>query len=181
MQSSDAGVTWTKCGEPQTGTTWYGLAVDPGLPNVALAATATGLFRSADGCKSWTRVSAGLRTETASIVLFHPKRPHEAYVSQGGKVFRSTDGGQQWVALDEGSNGNSGPSSLFILPEISDRLFALFPRRGVFSTSLPPLSLPVFTGEATRFNHVQAGGFSVGNAGANKGTGELDSSKRTTN
>jgi photosystem II stability/assembly factor-like uncharacterized protein len=174
MQSSDAGTTWTKCGDPQTTTTWYGLAFDPATPDIALSATATGLFRSTDGCKSWNPVHGGLAAETASIVLFHPKRPREAYVSQGGKVFRSTDGGERWVALDEGANGNSGPSSLFVLPEVPDRLFALFPRRGVFSTSLPPLSLPASTGEATRFNHVQAGGPNVGNT-------SIDTNKRNTN
>ena len=142
MQSADAGATWSKCGEPQPSTTWYGLAFDAGSPQLALAATASGLFRSTDGCQSWTPARSGLASETASIVLFHPKRSREAYVAQGGKVFRSTDGGNLWFPLDgtqaDGGNGTSGPSTLFVLPEVPDRLFALFPRRGVFSTSISP-------------------------------------------
>jgi len=136
MRSSDAGATWKKCSDPQPGATWYGLAFDSKNPDLALAATATGLFRSADGCGSWLPVRNGLAAETATIVLFHPKRRGEAYVAQGGKVYRSTDGGASWQPLNDGANGNSGPSSLFVLPEVPDRLFALFPRRGVFSTPI---------------------------------------------
>lgn len=136
MVSGDNGATWKSCGQPQTAATWYGLAFDAGSPQIALSATPSGLYRSTNGCQSWTPVRRGLDSQTVSLVVFHPARAGEAYLSQGGKVFRSTDGGQQWSPLDEGAAGNSGPSSLFVLPAAPDRLFALFPRRGVFSTSI---------------------------------------------
>jgi hypothetical protein len=101
-------------------------------------------------------VREGLPAATASIVLFHPKRPREAYVAQGGKVFRSTDGGQRWLSLEDDANGNSGPSSLFVLPEVPDRLFALFPRRGVFSTPVPGTTPGA--PEPTSSNRAQPGG-----------------------
>jgi photosystem II stability/assembly factor-like uncharacterized protein len=156
LQSADSGATWTRCGDPQLSTTWYGLAFDPATPNIALSATAAGLFRSTDGCVSWAPVRDGLPAATASLVLFHPKRPREAYLAQGGKVFRSTDGGQRWLSLEDDANGNSGPSSLFVLPEVPDRLFALFPRRGVFSTSVPGTTQG--TPEPTNSNRTQSGG-----------------------
>jgi photosystem II stability/assembly factor-like uncharacterized protein len=135
MASDDAGSTWKKCGDPAPGATWYGIDFDSSSSAIALAATPTGLFRSADGCGTWTPVRNGLREETASIVLFHPTHSGEAFVSQGGKVFRSTDGGQHWKPLDGEGLSNSGPSSLFVLAAAPDRLFALFPRRGVFFIS----------------------------------------------
>jgi len=141
LASADRGETWRKCGDPPHTTAWYGLAFDAGSSDVALAATPAGLFRSTDGCRSWTTVASGLRMETASLVLFHPTRPGEAYAALGGKVFCSTDGGRQWSPLDEEAPGNSGPSSLFVLPTAPDRLFALFPRRGVFSTSIKEKTL----------------------------------------
>jgi len=91
-------------------------------------------------------VRNGLRAETAGLVMFHPTRPGEAFVSQGGTVFVSGNAGLSWAPLDEESTGNSGPSSLFVLPAVPDRLFALFPRRGVFSTTIAahtPASGPV--------------------------------------
>jgi photosystem II stability/assembly factor-like uncharacterized protein len=136
LASEDGAATWKKCGEPAPGTAWYGLDFDSSANGTALAATAAGLFRSTDGCTSWTPVRAGLRAETATVVLFHPTHSGEAFVSQGGEVFRSTDGGQRWLPLDDDGLRNWGPSSLFVLPASPDRLFALFPRRGVFSTSI---------------------------------------------
>jgi photosystem II stability/assembly factor-like uncharacterized protein len=136
IASADEGQSWKKCGDPTPSAAWYGLDFDPAAPRVALAATPAGLFRSTDGCLSWTPVRSGLRAETATIVLFHPTHSGEAFVSQGGKVFWSTDSGLKWLPLDDDGPGNSGPASLFVLPAAPDRLFALFPRRGVFSTSI---------------------------------------------
>ncbi len=140
--SKDMGSSWTQCGNPQEGATWYGLAFDTGafpgsnVGSTAIAATSAGAFRSTDGCISWSAVREGLRAETTSLALFHPVRHGEAYVSQGGRVFRSLDGGQRWTPLDDEAAAISGPSSLFVLPSAPDRLFALFPRRGVFSTTI---------------------------------------------
>ncbi len=136
LASEDGGITWRRCGDPAPTTAWYGLDFDFSADGTALAATPSGLFRSTDRCLSWMPVRAGLRAETATIVLFHPTHTGEAFVSQGGKVFRSTDGGQRWLPLDDDGLSNSGPSSLFVLPASPDRIFALFPRRGVFSTSI---------------------------------------------
>jgi photosystem II stability/assembly factor-like uncharacterized protein len=136
LASADAGATWKRCGNTVSGAAWYGVVFDSGNPSVALAATSAGVFRSGDACVSWSPVRAGLRAETASAVLFHPARPGEAFVSQGGRIFRSTDGGQHWLPTQDDAQSNSGPSSFFVLPAAPDRLFALFPRRGVFSTSI---------------------------------------------
>jgi len=143
LVSTDAGTTWRACAEPTPSTAWYGLAFDNGRTEgmTALAATSTGLFRSTDGCRTWTK-AIGLQgaadSDTVSIVLFHPTHPGEAFAAQGGKVFRSTDQGQHWLPVDDEGRGFSWPSSLFILPEAPDRIFALFPRRGVLSNSVEP-------------------------------------------
>jgi photosystem II stability/assembly factor-like uncharacterized protein len=141
LASGDDGATWRKCGPASRFSAWYAVDFDSASPSLALAATSSGLFRSTDGCLSWSAVSSGtgssgLRPETAGIVVFHPSRSGEAYVSQEGRVFRSTDGGQRWLPIDDGAWSNSGPTSLVILPASPDRLFALFPRRGVFSISI---------------------------------------------
>jgi photosystem II stability/assembly factor-like uncharacterized protein len=141
LVSGDSGATWRKCGPVVGGSgegsaVWYASDFDPVAPTTALAATSAGLFRSTDGCASWSPVLSGLRPETAGIVVFHPVRSGEAYASQGGHVFRSTDGGQRWLPLDDEPRGSSGPTSLVVLPASPDRLFALFPRRGVFSISI---------------------------------------------
>jgi photosystem II stability/assembly factor-like uncharacterized protein len=109
---------------------------------VALAATSEGMFRSTDRCGSWTKVSQGLLADTVSVVLFHPTRTGEAFASQGGHVLRSDDAGLHWFPLNDEGRGASWPSALLVLPAAPERLFALFPRRGIFSSTvegpLPP-------------------------------------------
>jgi photosystem II stability/assembly factor-like uncharacterized protein len=138
LKSDDGGETWRPCGASgdSSSPAFYAMAFDSGDPSVALGATAAGLLRSNDGCQSWKRVTEGLDRATAALVLFHPTRPGEAYVVQSGRVFRSHDGGQGWELLEDERLGNSGPSSLLVLPSAPDRLFALFPRRGVFLISI---------------------------------------------
>ncbi len=136
LASSDAGLSWRVCGQPAADTTWYGLDFDKTDGGIALAATATGLFRSTDGCSTWAPAVNGLQAATANLVFFHPTHPGEAFVSQGSKVYCSTDRGENWTQLSEEGLSNSGPSSLFVLPAAPETLFALFPRRGVFSTSI---------------------------------------------
>ena len=140
MFSVDNGVAWKNCGDAGPKGSWYGLSFDmraaEGTADVALAATPAGLFRSTDSCRTWTQVHAGLGTQTASLVLFHPTRQGEAFVSQGGRIFVSTDGGQRWQPIDDGTGGNAGPSSLIVLSAAPDTLFALFPRRGVYTTGI---------------------------------------------
>ncbi len=158
--STDAGTTWKACGEPAPSTVWYGVAFDsdPANAGTALAATSTGLFRSTDGCISWSKATGllsgrgGLSGDTVSIVLFHPAHAGEAFAAQGGQVFRSTDGGRSWSPLDDEGRGRSWPSSLFILPEAPERLFALFPRRGVLSNNIEGdgPAAPIHNGSAVR-------------------------------
>ncbi len=135
--SRDAGATWRACGEPSPSTVWYGVAFDGDAADAgtALAATASGLFSSTDGCLTWSKAT-GLQADTVNIVLFHPTHAGEAFATQGGQVYRSMDRGQHWIQLDDEGRGRSWPSSLFILPESPERLFALFPRRGVLSSSI---------------------------------------------
>jgi photosystem II stability/assembly factor-like uncharacterized protein len=143
LVSTDSGATWRACGDAGPKGSWYGLAFDMQASDsgssaqpAALAATTAGLFRSTDGCRTWTQVHAGLDNETVSLVLFHPTRPGEAFVSQGGRIFVSNDGGQRWQPIDDETGGNAGPASLIVLSAAPDTLFALFPRRGVYTTGI---------------------------------------------
>jgi photosystem II stability/assembly factor-like uncharacterized protein len=138
LVSTDEGLTWRECAAPADGVSWYGLALDPADASNALAATSRGVFRSVDGCASWTEVAAGLEKPTAEAILFHPTHSGEAFVAQAGKLFRSTDHGRTWFPLDSGPLA-LWPSTLFVSASAPDRLFALVPGRGVFSTTTSAL------------------------------------------
>ena len=135
FRSENGGASWTACAQPVAGAIWYGLTLDPGA-GAALAATSRGLFRSTDRCASWQPVGGGLDQGTVSAVFFHPRNAGEAVAAHFGKLFHTTDGGLSWRPLgDQGRNG-AYPSALLVLPQAPQRLFALFPRRGILSTSI---------------------------------------------
>jgi photosystem II stability/assembly factor-like uncharacterized protein len=137
LVSEDDGISWQPCADPAPGLAWYGLEFDRADPEIALAATSRGLFRSVDACRSWTAITGGLEQATVKAVLFHPTRPAEVFAAQGGRVFRSTDAGETWLPLDNADRPDLWPSSLLLLDSAPDRLFALVPGRGLFSTTLP--------------------------------------------
>ena len=150
--SDNNGLTWKACGTSGPSGTWYGLAF--GTPLEALAATTSGLYRSTDGCATWSLVHDGLDPATVGLVIFHPTHPNEAFASQGGRIFVSTDGGQRWLSLDEDAGGSAGPASLVVLSAFPDRLFALFPRRGVYSTRIGMWNAVLDTAQADTMSTV---------------------------
>jgi photosystem II stability/assembly factor-like uncharacterized protein len=130
FKSEDSGSSWAPCGQPPVDAVWYGVTLDS---RGGLAATSRGLLRSTDRCASWSPVRGGLDQATVSAVLFHPQHAGEAFAAQFGLIFRTTDGGLTWRPLgDKGRNG-AYPSALLMLAAAPQRLFALFPRRGVLS------------------------------------------------
>jgi photosystem II stability/assembly factor-like uncharacterized protein len=135
FRSDDAGGTWKTCGQPVAGAVWYGLTFDTAGARTALAATSRGLYRSADGCVSWQLAGGGLAEGTVSAVLFHPSHPGEAFAAQYGAVYRTGDAGLHWEMLDDRGRNGSYPAALLILPAAPERLFALFPHRGILSNS----------------------------------------------
>ena len=135
-RSQDGGATWTGCGQPMADAVWYGLAFDAGRGGLAFAATSRGLYRSADSCASWSPVRNGLEEATASAVVCHPDHPGEAFVAQSGRVLVTSDGGVSWIPLAADGPTHAFPDSLFFLSGAAGRLFAWFPRLGLFSHAI---------------------------------------------
>ncbi len=131
--SEDAGRSWKPCPAPHSGIEWYGLALQSSGTHLAFAATSHGLFRSADRCQTWEQLTTGLTADTVSVVYINPAREDIAFAAQDGRVFRSTDNGSNWQPIGDGSaTAGSNPIGLLILPSRPERLFALFPRLGVY-------------------------------------------------
>ena len=74
----------------------WDVAIDPADPNIALAATDTGVYRSANAGESWARTAlTGTRVWT---VGFDQRAPNAAFAGLSGRgISRSDDGGTTWV------------------------------------------------------------------------------------
>jgi photosystem II stability/assembly factor-like uncharacterized protein len=130
--SNDEGQSWTSCPPPSPDIRWYGLTFDSPGQRWVLAATSHGMFRSTSSCDSWELIQNGIAPGTVATVLSNPLRPEEVFTAQDGRVFLSLDAGVRWQPLPEGERNGAYPAVLFVLPEYPDRVYALFPRRGVF-------------------------------------------------
>ncbi|MCB9283554.1 MAG: HYR domain-containing protein [Lewinellaceae bacterium] len=96
LRSLDGGNTWEETGLTFGATQLtrgYKLAMQPGNPNVLLAATASGLFRTADAGETWSMVQEGQFVD----VEFHPANPSIQYATTKSVLYRSTDGGATWA------------------------------------------------------------------------------------
>jgi photosystem II stability/assembly factor-like uncharacterized protein len=131
--SEDGGRSWALCAPPVPDVQWYGLAGTLKPERSAVTATSHGLFRTDDGCRSWTPAETGT-SGTASMVLSHPTRPDQFIAVQNGQVVYSADAGLRWLPLGDGAPGASYPSAIVVLPDDPERMFVLLPRRGVFRT-----------------------------------------------
>lgn len=124
-KSTDAGRTWASIGLKDVGNIG-GIRVHPSNPDIAFVAAignpfkptnARGLYRTADGGKTWQRVLYVSDSTGAVDVEFQPGNPNTLYASMWraerkpwtiisgaleGGVYKSTDGGSTWKKLTNG-------------------------------------------------------------------------------
>jgi photosystem II stability/assembly factor-like uncharacterized protein len=129
----DAGQTWSTCAPPRPQLTWYDLMVQ--APDRLLAATSSGLFRSAEGCGGWSLIRDGIEPSTVFKIGTHPLRS-DLFAVQHGSVLRSTDEGKKWSPLAGPSHDESTPIRMLVLHDHPESLYGLFSRRGVAEWSL---------------------------------------------
>ena len=149
-RSDDSGASWRLLGladSQQIGR----ILVDPANPDVVLVAAlghpygpneTRGVYRSADGGRTWQR-TLYRDADTGAIDLAHePGRPSVVYASlwqtrrppwnvyppssgPGGGLYKSLDGGQTWRELGGGLPEHPGRIGIGVSPSAPQRLYAL--------------------------------------------------------
>jgi PKD repeat protein len=104
LKSTDGGATWNTTGLNWTasqGRTIGKLLIHPTNPQILMAFTSAGIFRTTNGGTSWTNPTG---TFACSDGEFKPGDPTTVYAC--GTFFkRSTDGGVTWTAVTTGLTG----------------------------------------------------------------------------
>jgi hypothetical protein len=114
LKSTDGGNTWTLISAPfvsgGSAAPFAQIAIQPGNSSVLLAATESGLYRSADAGMTWTNELPSY----ASSVIFDPSNTNTAYAGLNGyyssfsysgltaAIYKSADGGMTWAPLTGG-------------------------------------------------------------------------------
>ena len=119
LKSTDGGLTWSPTGLTfGTGTVIYKLQQHATDPNILLAGTNGGLYRTANGGTSWTKVLAsGQFYDIESL-----SSTNMVAVTKGG-FYRSTDGGATWVLVT--TIASTGRIALAVSPSSPDFVAAL--------------------------------------------------------
>jgi photosystem II stability/assembly factor-like uncharacterized protein len=78
------------------------IQVDAHEPETVYAATLSGLYKSVDGAKSWTRIGESLRDQMIIAMVLDRTRKGTIYLAGREGVFRSRDGGMTWESLNNG-------------------------------------------------------------------------------
>ncbi|HSA95292.1 MAG TPA: hypothetical protein VLJ16_04525, partial [Acidobacteriota bacterium] len=141
-KTENEGVTWTPIFENQVTAAIGDIAIAPADQNVIWVGTGehnifrssqggVGIFKSADGGKTWAHRGLADSNTIARIVV-HPTNPDVVYVAAGGHewtrntergVFKTTDGGLTWAKVLF-VNDETGAYDLVMDPRSSDTLYA---------------------------------------------------------
>ena len=111
------------------GWAWH-VAEDPKHPSIVYAGTDTGVCKSTDGGKTWTKASAGLAdqggTQEGGQLVIDPNAPRTLYVAAWDGVYRSGDGGGSWkMILSAGYLGEGNRlCSVVLAPSATSTLYA---------------------------------------------------------
>ena len=101
--SDDLGRTWSSRVGDLPSEQVYVLALAPGEEGRVYAATASGVWGTLDGGKSWRRLTADLpEIGKVSSLLVDPLRPATLFAGTWRQAYRSDDGGTTWRGVFDG-------------------------------------------------------------------------------
>jgi len=119
LKSTDGGVSWNATGLTfTTGVVIYKLQPHPTDPNILLAGTNGGLYRTANGGTSWTKVVA-----SGQFYDIEALTSTNMVATTKGGLYRSTDSGATWVLVT--TIASTGRIALAVSASNSDFVAAL--------------------------------------------------------
>jgi photosystem II stability/assembly factor-like uncharacterized protein len=124
FRSGDGGLTWRESG--LDGEAVRALAMSPSDPDVLVAGTLDGIYRSRDAAKSWERISPEHDEELRNLdsLAFDPSDPQTIYAGTFHLPWKTADGGRTWHPIHEGMIDDSDVMSLLIDESDAQRIYA---------------------------------------------------------
>ena len=124
FRSDDGGHTWRPSG--LIGQAVRALAQAPSNPDVLIAGTLDGVYRSRDAGKTWERISPEGHEEIRNLdsLAIDPHNPEIIYVGTFHLPWKTTDGGRRWFPIHQGMIDDSDVMSILVDSSNPQRLYA---------------------------------------------------------
>jgi photosystem II stability/assembly factor-like uncharacterized protein len=115
--SSDGGHTWTAQADMR-GQSMRALTRSASNPDILVAGTLEGVFRSTDGARHWSQISPRGSTEIHEIesLAVDPVNPQIIYAGTWHLPWKTTDGGAHWENIKQGIIEDSDVFSILVDP-----------------------------------------------------------------
>lgn len=98
LKSTDAGASWLYTTDWRiTEVLW--VSPDPHDDNTVYCATAYGIFKTVDGCKTWEEMNRGLGSTFTQCVIIDHGQPDKLYCAADDGAYVSEDGAANWHRL----------------------------------------------------------------------------------
>jgi photosystem II stability/assembly factor-like uncharacterized protein len=114
FRSADGGRSWSPAG--LVGQAVRALTQAPSDPNILVAGTLDGVYRSRDAGKSWERISPEHHQELRNFdsLAIDPRDPQIIYAGTFHLPWKTADGGRTWRPIHEGMIDDSDVMSLLV-------------------------------------------------------------------
>jgi photosystem II stability/assembly factor-like uncharacterized protein len=124
FRSDDGARTWSPAG--LSGEAVRAIEQSPSQPEILVAGTRTGIFRSNDSGANWQRISPAGDAELKNIdsLAIDPANPLVIYAGTYHLPWKTTDGGKTWSPIAAGMIDDSDVMTLRIDAANSTRIFA---------------------------------------------------------
>jgi len=124
FHSTDAGHTWRAAG--LAGEEVRALAQAPGHPEILIAGTLTGVYRSTNAGERWERISPANHEDLHNFdsLAIDPANPQIIYAGTYHLPWKTTDGGRNWVPIHTGMVDDSDVMSIGVDHTDPSRLYA---------------------------------------------------------
>jgi photosystem II stability/assembly factor-like uncharacterized protein len=122
--SEDGGKAWTDV-EQMRGQSVLALTRSPSDPDMIVAGTLQGVFRSGDNGKHWSQISPIGSTEIHEIesLAIDPRNPQVIYAGTWHLPWKTVDGGAHWMNIKRGIIDDSDVFSILIDPVQSQTVY----------------------------------------------------------
>jgi photosystem II stability/assembly factor-like uncharacterized protein len=118
--SDDGGSTWMRRDAGLEELSVRAIALDPHDANFVVVAGLTGVFRSTDAGRTWTKISDQENVESLAI---DPRTHDRIYVGTRRQGIRTDDGGKSWKLINNGMVLDTDMFSITIEPDNPDSVW----------------------------------------------------------